>query len=304
MNEEKNNELLVDTGLSILGGTAGVGIGFAIAGPVGALAGAAVGPVVENIAKWCVSEYKDNVWSKRQAKNIENLLEKSIESISPEDNPNGIPVEEDWIARFFDCAKDTSAEDIQLIWSKILAGEVAAPGRFSYRLLNTLRDISRTEAEFIQHILPFIVHFRDYQDFIVVDKNIVEKYGIRISELLRLDSCGLVQVIPFTSLDVGVMPNDSDRSIYTENYLISLTNDTTEPILNVSFNEVYVLTETGKELCDILYKECNDNYFLDWVDVIHSKATSHGLTLSLHKNIEGRHYSATPEKIYAPSDNK
>ncbi|MDQ8202795.1 DUF2806 domain-containing protein [Pelagicoccus sp. SDUM812003] len=84
----------------------------------------------------------------RRQVNIDSVVEKSLEEISEE-----IPskqMDPDWIARFFQEAKDTSDEDVQSIWAKVLAGEYENPGSFSKRALSMVKDLSKEEAEEIQ----------------------------------------------------------------------------------------------------------------------------------------------------------
>lgn len=46
----------------------------------------------------------------------------------------------DWNARFFSELQDVSSQDIQLLWSKVLAGEVERPGSTSVRTLSILSN--------------------------------------------------------------------------------------------------------------------------------------------------------------------
>ena len=60
--------------------------------------------------------------------------------ISPE------PVDEDWITRFFNKASDISTDEMQVIWGKVLAGEIKQPGSYSLRTLDILSNLSKKEA--------------------------------------------------------------------------------------------------------------------------------------------------------------
>jgi hypothetical protein len=53
----------------------------------------------------------------------------------------------DWVARFFGVVQDVSAEEMQALWGKILAGEIRHPGRLSLRTLDILRNLTTAEAK-------------------------------------------------------------------------------------------------------------------------------------------------------------
>lgn len=55
-------------------------------------------------------------------------------------------VNEDWIYQFFDNCQDISDKQMQILWAKILAGEVTNPGSFSLRTLDFVKTMSKEEA--------------------------------------------------------------------------------------------------------------------------------------------------------------
>lgn len=80
------------------------------------------------------------------------------------------PVEKDWITQFFGLAQDVSDPQMQMLWAKILAGEVAEPDSTSRRTLEFLKTISKTEAAMFVALLS--VSFTDEHGwrFIVSDR--------------------------------------------------------------------------------------------------------------------------------------
>ena len=83
------------------------------------------------------------VESRRQA-NIESITEEAKHHL-----PNAVgsePVSEDWMAHFVENCKDVSEKDLQRLWARLLAGEVAQPRTFSRRALETLRTFSPQDA--------------------------------------------------------------------------------------------------------------------------------------------------------------
>ena len=83
----------------------------------------------------------------------ECLRQENIEKISSQaalELPETVsekPVDTDWTLQYFDYAQDVCDEDMQKLWSRILAGEVASPGSYSKRTLQFLRTLDKDEAE-------------------------------------------------------------------------------------------------------------------------------------------------------------
>lgn len=77
--------------------------------------------------------------------NIEAIAEYASAAL-----PNSVssePVGQDWRRKFFVDAENVCEQDMQLLWGKVLAGELASPGTFGLRTLDTLKQLSRREAE-------------------------------------------------------------------------------------------------------------------------------------------------------------
>jgi len=84
--------------------------------------------------------------SKRRA-NIVTITAEAADQIS--DQVSDDPVDPDWVARFFSHAQDVSSEDLQKLWGRVLAGEVERPGTIPLRTLDTLRNLSSSEAQLV-----------------------------------------------------------------------------------------------------------------------------------------------------------
>jgi uncharacterized repeat protein (TIGR03899 family) len=81
--------------------------------------------------------------SRRQA-NLERIAVEASQAL-----PNvvsGEAVDEDWILQFFENAQDVCDAEMQKLWGRLLAGEVASPGGYSKRTLQFLKTMSKDEA--------------------------------------------------------------------------------------------------------------------------------------------------------------
>jgi hypothetical protein len=56
-------------------------------------------------------------------------------------------IADDWLLRWRENAAAVNSDDLQSLWGKVLAGEVKAPGQFSLRVLDFLRNLSQAEAQ-------------------------------------------------------------------------------------------------------------------------------------------------------------
>lgn len=78
----------------------------------------------------------------RRQENIESIVVQAVEALP--DKVSGESVDEDWVAQFFNYSQDISDKQMQAVWAKILAGEVAKPNTFSLRTLHLVRHLRQT----------------------------------------------------------------------------------------------------------------------------------------------------------------
>lgn len=98
---------------------------------------------------------------------IESRRQANLEHIAVEASAalptvvSGDSVDEDWILQFFENAQDVCDSDMQKLWGRLLAGEVASPNSYSKRTLQFLKTMDKQEA----------VAFTNYCGFSVTDSN-------------------------------------------------------------------------------------------------------------------------------------
>jgi hypothetical protein len=89
--------------------------------------------------------------------NIKETILNSFEYIKEEKSTNSELPSDDWLYDFFDKVKGISDKEVQLIWSKILASEIATPNSISLVTLNSLKTIDKNFA----HILEIALSLSD-----------------------------------------------------------------------------------------------------------------------------------------------
>ena len=169
----------------------------------------------------------------------------------------------DWTARFFDCVQDVSSEDMQKIWAKILAGEVESPGRTSLRTLDTLRNLTKADAEMFCEVCNFVL-FKALH-FIIYEREYIQRYdALRHINLVHLQDCGLLNFGQSTHNIVN------QTEWYEYQGLILQVSRNTSGTERIPF-QIATLTIAGAELYKIVQPELRFDYIQTFARILHSK---------------------------------
>src|SRR5215475_3413224 len=130
--------------------------------------------------------------AKKQA-NMEEIIRRALPLLNDDSEP--AHVETDWITDFFDKCRLISDEEMQFLWSRILAGEANAPGSFSKRTISFLSFLDKSDAQIFTQLCTFGWEIGRQVVPLVYDpeNELYEKYGITASSLKHLDDIGLIQ---------------------------------------------------------------------------------------------------------------
>lgn len=187
--------------------------------------------------------------------NIEAISEAAINELPS--HVSSDPVDEDWRTRFFDIAENISNSDMQMLWGKVLAGEVAQPGSYSLRTLDVLKNLTQHEAHLFQQARNLVF---DDEFILKIDHKLTfEKYGLTFSDILELRAAGILQEGDNLNITVTVDPADSPI-IFLNNGLSILIMCPTAP--KVTFY-VITLTSAGRELITLIKPNPNMLYLND-----------------------------------------
>lgn len=190
----------------------------------------------------------------KKQQNIESVINRAASELSAVASVSDIPVDEDWISEFFNCVANISNPQMQILWGKILAGEVENPGQFSRRTLDSLKKLTQKEAELFKNISRFVlscplefeynVETNDY--FVPAHRSITQKYNITFPDIIILSDAGLLSYD--NSISAGPdLPICGTGYLYYRGYpAIEFINHREEPI--TLYRHVYLLTSVGKEL--------------------------------------------------------
>ena len=140
-----------------------------------------------------------NRWIEEEAqrqKNMEDITAKALPRLNESAKPDSVDNDwdNDWIVNFFDKCRIVSDDEMQSLWSRVLAGEANTPGSYSKRTVNFLSILDKAEAELFTKLCGFVWQVVDIVPLMFdVQAEIYNRYGINFSTLSHLESIGLIQ---------------------------------------------------------------------------------------------------------------
>lgn len=214
----------------------------------------------EEIAKRASSRLAYQEITKQQ--NIEAVADNAYEELENVEEVSPESVNPDWMFRFFDSVENISNEDMQKIWGHILAGEIKRPNTYSFRTLEKLKNMTQQEAECFQKVSSLALR-NDGRDFILRDKNILNKYNVYFGHILMLEECGLMVAQDLT-LTLRASINQQD-ALYNSKVIGMVKGKSTE--IQELIIPVYVFTESGSQLIKAIQPQVNSQYFIEYLEM-------------------------------------
>lgn len=158
--------------------------------------------------------------------------------------PPAESIADDWLFRWRDHAGEVSAEQLQMLWGKLLAGELKSPGSFSLRALEFLRNLSSNEAEEIAFLSRFVV-----KNLIVrSQRKVLEEEGISLGFLLRMQELGVVSGVESVGLNMTYVSSEATRFVQVlcsyGRVLVATHEDPNKTLVLGMYN----LTDVGRQI--------------------------------------------------------
>lgn len=201
----------------------------------------------------------------RRQKNLESVIIGAFKHIGNDVSQE--TVDPDWLQTLIGYAEEANSEQMQDLWSRVLAGETELPGAFSLRSLKTLKEMSRTEAE----IFTIACHLSSRYDN--TNPQIMLITGFRCGEKdtsidLRDYGCGLLNIMALCELGL----------LYKDEIIRQSSKDDSFPMI-VAGNSVimtskedksgfacYNFTHIGRELARLVATRSHDAYFKSFAE--------------------------------------
>lgn len=216
---------------------------------------------------------------KRQI-NIASVVRQAASQLGDKEVENHEP-DHDWTARFFNEVQDVSSEEMQLLWAKVLAGEVERAGSTSLRTLGILKNLDQAMARLFRKFCSACVFLspdgKTLMDARVpslggnAGSNSLREYGLNFDALNRLNENGLI-ISDYNSwydyrLSTGLSLDNPPQLIripfrFQNRYWVLVS--TGERNSNKEFRLSGVaLTRSGRELSRVVGSEVMDEFSQD-----------------------------------------
>lgn len=192
----------------------------------------------------------------RKQKNIEEITQKALPQLNEDAKPD--QVEEDWIANFFDKSRLVSDNEMQNLWSRVLAGEANSPGTYSKRTINLLSSLDKSDADMFTQLCGFAWDMEDIIPLILnIENEIYNKNNINFSTLIHLESIGLIQFNAISGYELAKLPKTLFMKYYDKSVMLEMKKETDN---SLELGNV-LLTKIGQELASICGSEPVEGFF-------------------------------------------
>lgn len=198
-------------------------------------------------------------WIQEEAKyqkNMEDIIDESEPHLNEEAKPDAM--EDDWITNFFDKCRIVSDNEMQSLWSRVLAGEANAPGTYSKRTVNLLSDLDKSDAELFTKLCGFGWMIGNVTPLVFDEQaEIYNRHGINFDTLSHLETIGLVQ---YESLTGFVKSGSIKRFVvlyYGKLLLLEMPGNANNTL---EIGKI-LLTKIGQELAPICGSKPVDGFY-------------------------------------------
>ena len=172
---------------------------------------------------------------------LKSLAQSSEEDILDDElNP-------DWFARWRREAKNTSDNYMQQIWGEILAEEIKKPTSFSYRTLDVLKNLSKSEAEVFYNATPLIC----LEGYLICETSGEREDIMGLESLMLLNECGLTTAHTSVAFNNTQIKGGMQYFRFADNIAMIIHSDKSLSL------PVIPLSIAGKELLKVI--ECKNN---------------------------------------------
>jgi hypothetical protein len=155
----------------------------------------------------------------KKQENMESIAGTAIRELREDAVPQRIA--NDWMANFFDKCRLISDQEMQALWSKVLAGEANSPGSFSKRTVNMLSSLDQRDAEAFQLLCSFSWKIGEYVPLIFnLNSDIYDQAGLKFSAIKHLNEIGLISYQPLSEFGKPLVKGWNETSYFGDTVLI------------------------------------------------------------------------------------
>ena len=222
----------------------------------------------------------------REQVNLDTITRKGIEELSREttskdDISSNAEISDDWLACFEEEARKKSAEDTQMYFARLLAGEIRKPNSFTLKTIKILGEMDHEIAKAFRRLCSMSVILGDASSQIIdmrilslggnAANNSLEKHGLPFNLLNLLNEYGLI-ISDYNSwrdyqICIGLTVSSEGGQLQTVRLPLihQGTSWLMQPLPERNPSKEFrvhgvALTQTGQELSKVVELEPTENY--------------------------------------------
>jgi len=191
----------------------------------------------------------------REQKNIEDITTKALPNLDAGSDPS--LMDEDWVSDFFAKCRRVSNEEMQTLWSRLLAGEANNSGSVSKRTVDFVAAMDRYDADTFARLCCFSEN--SFGETLIFDTSdsILADNGISWADLSHMDTIGLIQFGSLSGFARMGFPEESH--IIVDGEVLNFTLKEVKGKRQIKTGKV-MLTKIGRELRRFVEYKSVDGY--------------------------------------------
>ena len=205
--------------------------------------------------------------------NIEQITSYAAEELRDERDTTSEKPDSDWTTRFFRIAEDITTDHMQILWGKVLAGEVKRPGSYSLRTLDLLKNITQQEAEMFARVgqVSFVSGDKAFLPNPDNGKYLEDRFGLMFTDFLLLRE---IDLLVANDLEFSLQPVEQNiQEVFTcGNTCVVVKRTKGTPKQEM---QAIVFTEIGRQLLQLVEKKPPDpDYIKKFASVFRGEGVS------------------------------
>lgn len=212
--------------------------------------------------------------------NIEAVVDNAYSELEGQTPIDNTKPDDDWLLRFFSSVEDISNDEMQMLWGRLLAGEITKPHSYSMRTLGTLKNLTSTEA--VDFGRACRISIKSANDRVIINNETTLKaHGLSYSDMLNLQDYGLLNAgaLLHITTDLAAM---GKISYSHKNRIILVKNQSDKPF-KVSL-QVFTMTKAAFELARIVTPDESEQDVI--INATYIKRLVPSCNVSIHDIIE------------------
>ena len=208
--------------------------------------------------------------ARRQCDDLEKLLNlravhRMAEEEASTEEVSALPdqrVGRDWTQAWREGAEQVSEKHLQILWARLLSGEVASPGTYSLRTLHTLRTLSTSEASALNAIAPYALDGAIHR----ISKEPTSVPGIPFSDIFLLEESGILAGSDGSIHTEHKILYQSGHGFYTtialnknESFMILFSEEISKGKGHIEI-PAYIFTSVGRQILRLARYQCSETY--------------------------------------------